>query len=152
MGNANSGRRKAHPALTVLRGNPGRRRAPAPSVRLAGPVLAPADLSAEAAAVWAELAPLAIGLGTLTPADARAFGALCELQATLQGICRRKGPEGFGAPVEGDDGVVRLHPLLRAERETAGALRLYYALFGLEPGARARLAAPAAAVGVDRWA
>jgi hypothetical protein len=56
-------------------------------------------------------------MGTLTPADAEAFGALCTLQALLEQATDEK-------------------VILRA----TSALRQYYALFGLEPVSRTRIA------------
>ncbi len=140
MGYENSGRRPQPSALKVLRGNPGKRKPNAQEPRPpTGDVIKPADLSAAAAAVWDELAPVARAMGTLTPADIRPFGTLCELQATFTAAARTKGTAAFDA---------------RLERETATALRPYYALFGLEPISRARIAVPtpADAAPVSKWA
>ena len=43
------------------------------------PVAVPEGLSADVAAVWAELAPHATAEGTLRPSTALAFGVLCRL-------------------------------------------------------------------------
>lgn len=96
-------------------------------------VLKPARLSTGAAVVWDELAPIAIGMGTLTPADAWAFSTLCELQASFTAAVRLKDtdPEKFS---------------WKLERDTAAALRPYLGLFGFDPVSRSRLhVTPAAA-------
>jgi len=79
--------------------------------------------------VWDELAPIALAMKTLTVADVRPFGTLCELQSTLLQAVSVKGTEAFDA---------------RLERDTAVALRPYYELFGLTPVARARIVVPKA--------
>lgn len=137
MGNHNSGRRPSPTALTVLRGNPSKKRLNAlephpPS----GPAVKPADLSPGGAAVWDELAPICVAMGTLTGADVRVFVTMCELQSTLQ---RASGIKD-GVWLAGDqDNLIRV---LRLERDTANSLRAYYALFGLEPVSRARVQVP----------
>jgi phage terminase small subunit len=140
MGYENSGRRPQPTALKVLRGNPSKTKLnqhePVPPP---GEVTKPAGLSAGAEKVWDELAPVCVAMGTLTTADVRAFATLCELQATFSALMLRKGEDGFD---------------LRKERETAIALRPYYALFGLEPVSRARMVVPKAkpAEPESKWA
>lgn len=88
--------------------------------------------------MWNELAPIAVAMGTLTAADLRPFATLCELQVTFTTAARRKGTDRFDA---------------RLERETATAIRPYYALFGLEPVSRARIAVPKKSdEPVSKWA
>ena len=89
----------------------------------------PGTLSPGAAGVWDRLAPVALALRTLTPADVQAFSVLCELQSTFQAIVRAKDTPAFD---------------LRQQLKTAAALRPFYALFGLEPASRSRLPAPPA--------
>ena len=128
MGYENSGRRPQPTALKILRGNPGKRKPnknePVPP---SGEVTKPADLSGAAGKVWDELAPVCLAMGTLTTADVRAFGTLCELQATFTAAAQVKGTAAFDA---------------RLERDTATALRPWVALFGLEPVSRARIQVP----------
>jgi hypothetical protein len=103
-----------------------------PPVPPSAPVTKPGRLSARAADIWDELAPIALAMATLTTADVPAFAVLCELSATLAWACSLKTSD-----------PARFSP--RLERETAAALRPYYALFGLTPEARSRLhLAPAA--------
>src|SRR5690242_17788325 len=103
MGNHNSGRRPQPTKLTILRGNPSRKRLnenePCPP---AGEVHKPAELSAAAGKVWEELAPMCLAMGTLTPADVRAFATLCELQATFTAAAALKGGPAFDARLERD--------------------------------------------------
>jgi len=133
MGYENSGRRPQPTALKVLRGNPGKRKPnPHEPVPPAGEVTTPRTLSQGARRVWAELAPIALAMRTLTTADVRAFATLCELQATLTKASRQKDskvPDLAAAAV-------------KLEKEMAPIIRPYYALFGLEPVSRARIAVP----------
>jgi hypothetical protein len=77
-------------------------------------------------------------MGTLTPADIRPFGMLCELQATADANSKVKGTAVFD---------------VRLERDTAVAIRPYYALFGLEPVSRARISVPKQAEApTSKWA
>jgi phage terminase small subunit len=68
---------------------------------------------------------------------------LCELQATLEAVTAAKGAPGFAVLTVAADATgaptVLVHPIVKVERETALALRAYYAAFGLEPSARSRL-------------
>jgi phage terminase small subunit len=158
MGNKNSGRRPISTALKALRGNPGQRKLnenePCPPL---GDVVKPAELSAPAGVVWDRLAPGCLAMGTLTTVDVEAFGTLCELKATLEMASRQKDAEGFAPFVISQDfngaDVVKVHAAVKLERETAGALRPYYALFGLEPVSRARIQVPKKAdEPVSKWA
>ena len=92
----------------------------------AGDIVKPGTLSKGAATVWDALAPVCTAMHTLTPADVWSFATLCELQASFTAHAQRK------------------DRLMDASRElkTAGSLRSYYALFGLEPQARSRLTTP----------
>lgn len=139
VGYENSGRRPQPTAMKLLRGNPGKRKPnqsePIPPV---GEVKKPAGLSPAAVLVWDELAPICLHMGTLTKADVRAFGTLCELQATFTAAAQLKGGPAFDA---------------RLERDTANALRPWVALFGLEPVSRARISVPKKPdAPVSKWA
>lgn len=128
MGNKNSGPRPRPTALKVLRGNPGKRalnqREPIPP---AGEIRKPVTLSEGAARMWDEWVPICLYMGTMTPSDIHPMATLCELQAILHRAASLKDhPETF-------DKAVTL------ERNHAGLIRPYYAMFGLEPSARARL-------------
>ena len=158
-GNANSGRRRRPTALKLYRGDREgfNHRAPVPP---ADPVVCPERLSPAAQAVWARLAPVLNAMKILTVADVQAFGALCELIATADAISQEKASPDFKPLVMkiivDPDGNTHLeareHPILRMERQTAGALRPYFAQFGMEPSARARLIAPAAGQVDEKWA
>jgi hypothetical protein len=92
-----------------------------------GLVAKPSGLSAAAALVWDELAPICVGLGTLTASDARAFGTLCELQATFTTLAVEQG---------------RSASSLRAVRLAAAAGKPWLEMFGLAgPASRTRLPA-----------
>jgi hypothetical protein len=157
-GNANSGRRPAPTALTVLRGNPSRKKLnenePRPP---SGAVVKPAGLSVAGGAVWDELAPVCLAMRTLTVADQRSFATMCELQATFQQAAAGKdGRELFRLEQPDEDTpqmmVVMVDAILKLERETAAALRPYYELFGLTPAARARISVPQTEAPQSKWA
>lgn len=156
-GNKNSGRRPQPTSLKVLRGNPGKRELneaePQPP---AGEIQAPATLSGLARLVWAEIAPVARVMGTLTTADVWAFTKLCELEATARAASSQKDAEGFAPFLLSQDfdgsPTVKVHPALKLERETATALRPYYEKFGLEPVGRARIKVPKAKEPESKWA
>ncbi len=147
MGNANSGRRPQPDALKLLRGKLDPKKANERLVRPpAGDAVKPADLSTVAAGVWDRLAPVCLAMGTLTSADTETFATLCELQASMDLARRAKDAPNFaiftlsedynGAPKMGIHGAVKL------EKELAPIIRQYYALFGLDPVSRAKMAAP----------
>jgi len=130
-GNANSGRRPTPTALKVLRGTLRRDRMnPHEPKPPSGPVVKPSKLTRHAAQVWDRLEPLCLSMKTLTAADAAAFAVLCELQALFEQVTAE-------SPAAADVEAQR-----RAVRDIAGALRPYFALFGLEPTSRARLRVP----------
>ncbi len=163
MGNQNSGRRPQPTALTVLRGNPSRKKLnenePRPP---AGDIAKPGRLSPGAVVAWEELAPVCLAMGTLTTADVSAFATLCELRATLDLTMVEKGREGFSAfllttmvdSAGNEHQNIKEHPSIRLERNTAAALRPYYEKFGLEPVARARISVSKvkAEEPVSKWA
>lgn len=160
MGNHNSGRRPQPTALKVLRGNPSKTRLnqhePKPPSDRVGK---PTGLSAGASSVWDELAPICLAMKTLTAADVRAFVTMCELQATLQAASAMKdqdGREWFTTKREKpndaqSDYIVVVDSVLKLERDTAMAVRPFYALFGLEPISRAKIRVPQEAP-VSKWA
>jgi hypothetical protein len=129
MGFENSGRRPQPSALKILRGK-------TRSLNLAEPqppdgvVVMPPGLSVGAVTVWDELAPLCITMGTLTVVDVRPFAMLCELEASLAIARRWKGNRK------------KLADGLKLERDFSPIIRQYYALFGLDPVSRARIAVP----------
>ena len=142
MGYENSGRRPQPTALTVLRGNPSRKKLnenePVPP---SGDVVKPDGLSAGASVVWDRLAPICVAMKTLTPADVTVFGQLCEGQAVLEHAASLK------ADPEKVDAATKL------QKEFLPLVRPYYALFGLEPVSRARISVPKKAEEpVSKWA
>lgn len=146
-GNANSGRRPQPSSLKALRGNPSKTKPnkfePKPPK---GDVVKPAALSQVAGRVWDELAPVAIAMGTLTPADVWAFKTLCELQASLDMASAAKDAPEFAPFTVSDDfnGAPKMgvHGALNLELKYAPVIRAYYEKFGLEPAGRARISLP----------
>jgi phage terminase small subunit len=147
MGYENSGRRPRPTKLTVLLGNPSKKKLnenePCPP---AGDVVMPPTLSVIARVVWERLAPVCIQMGTLTPADTETFKRLCELQADLDKACESKDAPEFamftlsedynGAPKMG------LHAAIKLEKELSPVIRPFYELFGLSAVSRARIQVP----------
>ncbi|MDP3719340.1 MAG: P27 family phage terminase small subunit [Acidobacteriota bacterium] len=121
----------------------------------AGEAQKPAGLSPMASTVWDALAPACVAMGTLTPADARVFGTLCELQASLDLITRQKDGRAL-LSLRQDPGdeklVVVVDAVLKAERDTAAALRPFYSVFGLDPVSRARVQVPPTVKPASKWA
>jgi hypothetical protein len=113
-------------------------------------------MSRAAGAVWDELAPIALAMGTLTTADVRAFKTLCGLQATLDMADAQKDAEDFAPFTVSSDfngaDKVGLHAAIKLEKDYAAAIRPYYALFGLEPVGRARIAVPKKDEPKSKWA
>jgi hypothetical protein len=116
----------------------------------------PAELSVGASEVWDEMAPIAIGMGTLTAADVWAFKTLCELQASFDLAVKAKSAPEFapftvsedynGAPKMG------LHGALNLELKYAPILRPYYEKFGLDgPTGRARMSLPGKKEPESKW-
>ena len=142
------GRRPKPAIVKQFRGNPGKR--PIPKTEPQPPaarVVRPAELSRVAVVVWNVLAPLAIEMGTLTASDVYAFRTLCELQGTLDLVSAQKDADAFRLfTTRGMVDVIRL------ERQYATALRPYYAMFGLDPADRSRIALPTKAKPpVSKW-
>jgi len=113
-------------------------------------------MSRVAGVVWDRLAPIAIQMGTLTPADVEVFRTLCRLQATLDMADTQKDADGFAPFTISDDyngaPKVGLHAAIKLEKEFATTIRPYYALFGLEPVGRSRIVVPKPEEPVNKWA
>jgi hypothetical protein len=113
-------------------------------------------MSQAGSVIWDELAPVCLAMGTLTTADVVPFATMCELQATMREVSASKdGRELFRLQADEDDAArlaIVVDAVLKAERDTAGALRPYYALFGLEPISRAKISTPKAEKPTSKWA
>lgn len=104
----------------------------------------PSGLSGRARDIWTELAPRCLDMGTLTVADGRSFGLLCELLATQELAQKEKDRDGFAPFVlettvdgAGNEHVKQQeHKALVLERRTASAVKPYLQMFRLEPGSR----------------
>src|SRR6185436_12441865 len=101
MGYENSGRRPNPNALRVLKGEKNKSRynpdEPQPPKKA---VEQPSTLSAEAAGVWAVVAPICVAMGTLTAADVPTFAVYCEIQASFTANAQLKGSKDFSATRE----------------------------------------------------
>jgi hypothetical protein len=129
VGYENCGRRPRPTSLTVLLGNPSKKR------------LNEHEPLPPTGEVWKELAPVCLAMGTLTVADVRPFAMLCELEASVAVARRWKSKPRT------------LAKGLKLEKDLAAILRPYYALFGLEPISRARIQVPKQIEApVSKWA
>lgn len=159
MSFAHSGRRPKPTALKVLQGNPGKRHLNLNEPVPVGPVEKPIGLSTLAAAVWDEIAPVCVAMGTLTSADVQAFARLCELEVTARGASKQKDEPGFSlfllttmVDSAGNEHVnVKIHPAIKLEGETSVKLRPYYDYFGMTPSGRARISVPKAEKPASKW-
>lgn len=96
--------------------------------------VAPAHLSAGASKEWAALAPVAISLGTLRPADLRAFELLCDMLATATEAAEIMRKEGM--TLSTGSGGTRAHPAASVMKEARGQAARLLAEFGLTPKGR----------------
>lgn len=133
-------------ALKVAAGNPGKRRLnegePVPP---AGPIVPPSWLAEPSRQIWDQLAPIVMGMKTLTSADVFAFSRYCNCIARyveLDKFLMRKGASGTTYKVMDGNGK------FRSIREIPQAIeyrRLHEILvrleshFGLTPAARSRI-------------
>ena len=132
----NSGPKRRDPKAAWLTGAAKKRTAlgivpPAAPVGERPVVPMPKDLTAEAAAVWRELAPFALAEGTLAPRTAMAFRVLCENIVLLNKLAAAPlacaGPDHRGMLARVEAGWVRFRlvpdgkPVLQAEPEDAFA-------------------------------
>jgi hypothetical protein len=97
-------------------------------------------------------------MGTLTTADVEPFKRLCSLQAILDIADAQMDAPGFGVFTVSEDyngaDKVGYHAAIKLAKELSPVIRPYYALFGLEPVSRARIAVPKKPVDepVSKWA
>lgn len=110
-----TGRPPKPTALKILAGNPGKRPLPKHEPKPKGPGTRPLWLRAGAVKVWDEYAPILLGMGLLTEADAEMFGVWCSLAALF-----RKNPASV--------------PASKIARMDALSQR-----FGLDPSSRSRM-------------
>ena len=154
-GNSNSGRRKHPTALTLLRGNPGRRRInpdePQPPAVDAAFDVPPAELAgnARAEAEWRRLAPLLRDCGLVSQADRSSLTALClEWSTYLQAQVHLR-----RSRLVKTKSTIKVSPyVILADRALAHCARLWSEL-GMTPSGRARVSRTSArpATPVSKW-
>lgn len=101
---------------------------------------APPHLSPGAREEWLVLAPVATELGTLRPADLRAFELLCDMLATATEAAEAMRNEGM--TVLNSGGGKRAHPAAGIMRESRAQAARLLEQFGLTPKSRAFVKAP----------
>jgi len=127
-------RKAAHLKAIAGTARPDRGAKADPAARLVEAPKPPAHLSERAAVEWHRLAPAAVGLGTLSAADLRAFELLAETLATAEEARLTVAAEGYSTGTA--DGGRKPHPAVRVmETARAQAARLLDA-FGLTPRGR----------------
>lgn len=117
--------RRTPTAMRILAGNPANRPLPENEPKATGVASVPGWLTADARAVWEDLAPGLARMGVLCEQDGEQFGVLCGLIAEY-----RRSP---------------------AEMVTSriGLMRGLFAEFGMGPAARARISVKPAEQGDD---
>lgn len=144
------GRRGPLPKPTSLKaaaGNPGKRRLnDAEPLPPSGEVSPPAWMSGEALKIWAQMAPIAITMQTLTIADVLTFARYCESFARyieLKRFLMSKGASGTTYAVKGSDGksvrYVAELPQAAEYRRLHEILIKLEEHFGFTPAARSRI-------------
>jgi P27 family predicted phage terminase small subunit len=99
-----------------------------------GAVSPPDWLSAEARAVWDELAPDLIAKKVLTSWDVEPFGVLCDAVTHYRQASAAVAEQGVLVPGR-KDAVVK-NPAMQLVRDTAATIRAYCGEFGLTPSSR----------------
>jgi P27 family predicted phage terminase small subunit len=132
--------RKPKPLQQKVReGNPGKRKLPEPLELDSGPLSKPADLPAEASALWDDLVPLLEHAGVAERVDRAAFSALCVQWARAERARAVLAAEGLFAL--GSTGQLVEHPGLGIERNACALFLRFAEQYGLTPAARARISA-----------
>jgi P27 family predicted phage terminase small subunit len=126
---------------------PDRRPKNDPAERLSTAPRAPKSLGQRATAIWRELSPVAVSLGTLRAADLAGFRLLCETLATAAEATETVATEGL--TIETANGQ-RKHPCVAVMETARAQARTLLAEFGLTPKGRQGVdAAPATTVNED---
>ena len=124
--------------LTKLLGNPGKRaindQEPHPDT---SPPVCPTWLDDEAKAKWAMLAPELIRLGILTSVDGDALAAYCQAYAEFKLSTETLQAEGRTKATE--TGYLTPHPAVAQQRSAWTTMKMYSAMFGLDPSSRSRI-------------
>ena len=137
---AKRGRKPKPTALKKLEGNPGKRPLnelePLPQVTM---LRCPNWLEPEARKEWRRLAPVLIGAGILTGADAVPFAGYCQAYA------RWKEAEEFisqhGSIFQTPSGYVQQVPQVSIAQQNLKIMQSFCSEFGLTPATRARIIA-----------
>lgn len=128
------GRRAKPTALKRLEGAQPSRINDAEPEPTVGAVNPPDWLSAEALAVWGELAPDLVAKGVLTAWDVEPFGVLCDAIVHYRQASAAVAEDGVLVP--GRKEALVKHPGMQLVRDTAATIRAYAGEFGLTPSSR----------------
>lgn len=138
---AKRGRKPKPTALKRLEGNPGKRPLndlePMPQVTM---LRCPSWLEAEARKEWRRLAPVLIGAGILTSADAVAFAGYCQAYARWRAAEEEVSKLGM---VYRDGDRIRPNPYIAIARAAFAEVKSLAAEFGLTPANRTAIIANA---------
>jgi P27 family predicted phage terminase small subunit len=133
-------RRKAAPALQLLRGvEPGRinRRAPRHTPADGDP---PEWLSEEALGVWRRVVPELQRFDLLSTVETDCLVAYCEAVATHRAACEEIAENGITV-IGGSGGLIK-NPACTVKTESARIVALFAREFGLTPSARSNVVGP----------
>ncbi len=137
---AKTGRKPKPTALKRLEGNPGKR--PLNTMEPIPPTIAlrcPKHLLPEARKEWKRLAPILMGMGLLTAADAVPFEGYCTAYARwleAQAEITR-----HGSIYKDNDGRIRPNPYIAIANQQMREIKSFAAEFGLTPSNRAAMIA-----------
>ncbi len=128
--------------LKILSGNPGKRklnkREPKPA---SGSPTCPTWLSKEAKKAWKEIVPELAKIGLISVVDKIALSALCQAWAEFE-ISTKTLNKKNGRLFTMETGYVGQHPAVAQQRSAWQAIKMFCALFGLDPSSRSRLSLP----------
>ena len=124
--------------ITMLRGNPSKKRIVRESEEASGAPNCPTWLTREAKAEWKRIVPALEAIGVLKTVDRGGLAAYCQSWADYHQACRALQAEGWteltpkGFPVK--------NPMVTIMNEARKALLQWSGQLGLSPAARTRLA------------
>ena len=137
---AKTGRKPKPTALKRLEGNPGKR--PLNELEPVPPTVAlrcPKHLLPEARKEWKRLAPILMGMGLLTAADAVPFEGYCTAYARW--LEAQEEITRHGSIYKDNDGRIRPNPYIAIANQQMREIKSFAAEFGLTPSNRSAMIA-----------
>lgn len=137
-----AGRRPTPTALSLVKGNPGKRpvnkREPKPASTGHKP---PPHLTDTGRAAWRRLVQLLEGMGVMTDADELALERLCDTYCEIQKFRSQLTVEGETYTTTGTAGdkLIKAHPAQAMLADADRRFKSYLVEFGLTPAARSKV-------------